>query len=108
MKLTTLPLLATLALGAAGTMAAAQDMEYLLINSTSATVLEFYTSPVDVDTWENDLLANADLMPGQQVTVTIGDGRTQCDYDVLFIFDDGEELTDTVNICELGSYELTE
>lgn len=36
----------------------------------------------------------------------IADGGSQCDYDVLFVFEDGQELTDTVNICDLNSYTL--
>ena len=88
--------------------AGAQDIEYLLTNNTSSTLLEFYTSPVDVDVWENDLLSDSDLNPGESAAVLIGDGRSQCDYDVYFVFEDGSEVTDTVNICELGSYELTE
>lgn len=108
MTLIRLPLVITLALGLSSVAASAQDIAYTLLNSTSTTVTEFYTSPVDVESWENDLLATTDLLPGESATVNIGDGRTQCDYDVLFVFEDGEQLTDTVNICDLASYELTE
>lgn len=108
MYLPKLPLAAALALGFAGTTASAQDIAYQLINSTDLTLIEFYTSPVDVETWESDLLADFDLGPGEDATVNIGDGRTQCDYDLLFVFDDGTELTDTVDICELASYELVQ
>jgi hypothetical protein len=76
--------------------AGAQDIEYLLTNNTSSTLLE------------NDLLSDSDLNPGESAAVLIGDGRSQCDYDVYFVFEDGSEVTDTVNICELGSYELTD
>jgi hypothetical protein len=108
MNLFRLPLATTLALGLTGAAASAQDIAYTLINNTSVAVAEFYTSPVDVESWESDLLATMDLEPGEQATVNIGDGRTQCDYDVLFVFADGEQLTDTVNICDLASYTLTE
>jgi hypothetical protein len=86
----------------------AQDVEYTLINSSSATLLEFYTSPVTDDTWGGDLLAFADIRPGAAGSVMIGDGRASCAYDLLFVFDDGTELTDTVDICRLASYELTD
>lgn len=108
MYLSKLPLAAALALGLAGTTATAQDIAYQLINSTDLTLIEFYTSPVDVDTWEFDLLADFDLHPGEDATVNIGDGRTQCAYDLLFVFDDGSQFTDTVDICELSSYELVQ
>lgn len=108
MKATNTLLATALALGLAATTAGAQDIQYALTNSTSAALLEFYTSPVDVDSWEDDLLATMDVMPGETVTVTIGDGRTQCAYDLMFVFEDGSEFTDTVDICELASYELVE
>jgi hypothetical protein len=108
MKATKALFASALMLGLSATAAAAQDVEYVLTNSTSATVLEFYTSPVDVSSWENDLLAQTDLMPGESVSVLIGDGREQCEYDVMFVFEDGSEFTDTVDICQLSSYELVE
>ncbi|NKX45571.1 hypothetical protein [Roseicyclus persicicus] len=101
-------LLAGAVLIAAATAASAQDVEYTLINSSSATVLEFYTSPVEDDMWGEDLLAMTDLLPGEQGSVLIADGSQSCVYDMLFLFDDGTELTDTVDICELASYQLTD
>jgi hypothetical protein len=86
----------------------AQDIEYTLINSSSSTVMEFYTSPVDVAEWEEDILGANVLPAGTMGTVTIADGRSQCDYDLMFIFEDGSELIDTVNICDLASYEITD
>jgi hypothetical protein len=108
MTLSKLTTAAALALGLAATAAVAQDIEYVLTNSTSATLIEFYTSPVDADSWENDLLADFDLEPGEFASILIGDGRTQCEYDLLFVFEDESEYTDTVDICELSSYELVE
>ncbi len=108
MNLKTLPFVAALSLGLAAGAATAQNIEYTLINSTSLTLVEFYTSPVDVDDWEDDLLGDGVLEPGTQGTVSIVDGRTQCDYDLLFVFEDESEFTDTVNICELSSYELVQ
>jgi hypothetical protein len=89
-------------------VAVAQDVEYTLLNSSSATLLEFYTSPVEDDMWGEDLLAEADVASGEGGTVTIADGGETCEYDLLFVFDDDTELTDTVDICDLASYELTD
>ncbi|NCO85302.1 MAG: hypothetical protein GW886_01560 [Rhodobacterales bacterium] len=86
--------------------AKAQDMDYELINNSGATLMEFYSSPADVGVWEDDILG-ADVLPdGSRASVTIADGRAQCDYDLRLVFDDGEVLEDTVNICELGSYTI--
>ena len=88
--------------------ASAQDVVYTLNNASSATLMEFYTSPTDVGDWENDLLGANVLPAGASGTVTIADGRSQCDYDLLFRFDDGTEMTDTVDICSLDSYTITD
>jgi hypothetical protein len=97
-----------LVLAATATTAIAQDVEYTLINNSSAAVLEFYTSPVTDDMWGPDLLATTDLLPGEAGSVLIGDGSDACEYDMLFLFSDGTELTDTVDICSMASYEITD
>ena len=91
---------------ASASAAVAQDIEYALQNSSSVALTEFYTSPTDDDSWGDDLLATTDLLPGEGGTVTIADGSESCEYDMLFVFEDGTELTDTVDICQMASYEL--
>ena len=88
------------------TPAMAQDMNFTLINQSGVTLVEFYASPVTVGDWEDDILGDQVLESGYSGQVIIADGRANCEYDFLMVFDDGEELTDTVNICELGSYTL--
>jgi hypothetical protein len=88
--------------------ALAQDVEYGLTNSSSLTLIEFYTSAVTDEDWGDDLLANVDVAPGVSGSVIIADGSESCDYDLLFVFEDGTEVSDTVDICELASYELTD
>lgn len=92
--------------GFAALPASAQDMQFQLINVSGFTVIEFYTSPVDVGDWEADILGSSVLPSGNKIFVNIADGRTQCDYDLQFVFDDGDVLYDTVDICELGSYTI--
>ncbi|BDW84084.1 MULTISPECIES: hypothetical protein [Roseicyclus] len=84
----------------------AQDVEYALLNSSSLALTEFYTSSTDDEEWGEDLLAATDLLPGEAGNVLIADGGESCEYDMLFIFEDGSELTDTVDICQMASYEL--
>lgn len=86
--------------------AIAQDVNYELINNSPLTLMEFYTSPVDVGSWENDILGADVLGSGEIGTVLIADGATACVYDLLFVFEDGQTLEDTVDICDLASYTL--
>lgn len=106
--LSRLPALAALALGLIASAAQAQDITYRLINNTSAALIEFYTSPSASDDWGPDLLAGGTLEPGETGNVVIADGQTHCEYDLGFVFEDGSEFADTVDICELASYELVQ
>ena len=89
--------------------AAAEDLVFTLDNETSADLTEFYTSPVNVNDWESDVLG-ADVLPaGSAIEITIADGRTQCNYDMKFVFTDGTTLEkDGVDLCNLDTYTLTD
>jgi hypothetical protein len=86
--------------------AMAQDVAYELYNDSALTVMEFYTSPANSDDWGPDILGSGVIAPGNSGVVTIADGGTECVYDILFVMEDGQELVDTVDICQLGSYTL--
>jgi hypothetical protein len=61
---------------------------------------------VSEPSWGEDLLGTAVLAPGESGTVTLFDASATCDFDVKFVFEDGQELLDQVNVCELASYTL--
>ena len=88
--------------------AMAQDVQYQLVNSSGLTLMEFYTSAVDEGTWGDDILGANVLAPGETGTVNIADGSAQCSYDLRFVFEDGSEVVETTNICEMSSFTLTE
>jgi hypothetical protein len=101
-------LIALLGLAFAGSVAA-EDLDFELTNATSGVITEFYASPADVDEWEEDILGADVLGAGESVSITIADGRTQCEYDMKFVFDDGSETTvDAEDLCETGSFTITE
>lgn len=100
------PLLLSLVLA---TPALAEDLEFSLINRSGATLNEFYASPSDVGDWEDDILGVDVLADGETARITIADGRTQCEYDLRFVWTDGDVVEDTgVNLCETGRYTLTD
>jgi len=86
--------------------ALAQDLTFELVNVSGYDLVEFYTSPVDVGAWEEDVFGAGVLPSGNAVDVTIADGRTQCVYDLRFVFADGEVLEDSADLCETGSYTI--
>ena len=89
--------------------AKAEDLVFMLTNKTGSTLERFYTSPVGVDDWEEDVFGNDVLEPGESVKITIRDGRAVCKYDLRFEFTEDSDLDtteDVQNLCEMGSYTL--
>ena len=72
-------------------------------------LVEFYASPPGVEEWEEDILVEDVLEPGDSVDVTIADGSEDCTYDFLAVFetDEGEPLEvahASIEVCEGQTY----
>lgn len=86
----------------------AEDLVFMLDNQSSFDIHEFYASPTNVGDWEEDILG-ADIVPaGDAVRVTIADGRDVCEYDLRVVFEDGDVLDDSSDLCATGSYTVTD
>jgi len=101
-----LPLAVAAVLVAAPAMA--DDLVFQLNNNSSFVVVELYASPSNVDEWEEDILGRDVLGAGESARVTIRDGRRTCEYDLKIVFDDGDEVTDTADLCETESYTVND
>jgi hypothetical protein len=88
--------------------AAAEDLTMTIVNTSSKGLAQFFTSPTEVDEWEEDVFGDGVLPSGNQVDVTIADGRTQCVYDLKFVMDDGQEITGTQDLCEGATFTLSD
>ena len=86
----------------------ADNLVFMLDNESSYDVLEFYASPTNVSSWENDILGSDILPSGEAVRVTIADGRTVCEYHLRIVFTDGDVIEDETDLCETGSYTITD
>jgi hypothetical protein len=102
--------LAALALVAGIAPAAAQTVEFTVINNSSYDLHYFYTTPSNENTWGEDLLGDTGVLSaGYQATATIGDGSDQCLYDFKFVMDGGAELIEpAIDICTLNSYTIND
>ncbi len=102
--------LAALALAAGVAPAAAQTVEFTVINNSSYDLHYFYTTPSNDNSWGSDLLGETGILEaGYQATATIGDGSDQCLYDFKFVMENGAELVEpSIDICELGSYTIND
>lgn len=98
------------ALSLAAGAAQAEDLVFTLKNGTNSVLNNFYASPTGVENWEDDIFGRQALGPGEEMEITIADGRTVCEYDMRFEFqgDDLDTTTDTQNLCELGEYTIHE
>ncbi|KKB78796.1 hypothetical protein VW35_09850 [Devosia soli] len=102
---------AVAALTLAGALpAAAQNVEFTLINNSSQALHYFYAAPSNTEDWGDDLLGDTGtLESGMQATTYIYDGSDQCLYDFRFETAEGGELEAyEVDICTLNSYTLTD
>jgi hypothetical protein len=100
-----------LALVTLPTAALAEDLTFQLTNQSSVTITNFYTSPANVEEWEEDVFGDAVFPSGNTVPVTIADGSDQCVYDMKFVAEDGSELIEPgIDLCALegGEYTLTD
>jgi hypothetical protein len=90
--------------------AAGDVVEFTLINASSQALHYFYAAPSTMAEWGNDLLGeDGTLEPGEQGTVTIGDGSDECEYDFRFESGKGAVLeVSQIDICSLNSYTLND
>jgi hypothetical protein len=109
MKLKSIVSAACLFAVSAAAPALAEDLIFMLDNTSSTGVNEFYASPVNVRNWEEDILGQDVLPSGDAVRITIADGRSVCEYDLRIVFEDSEVLEDAgVNLCDTGSYTVSD
>lgn len=89
----------------------AEDLVFTLNNQSSGAVNELYVSPLDSNSWEEDILGKDVLDSGQTATITIRNADGQCAWDVRIVYDDAS-VTDERNIdlCTLenGTYDVTD
>ena len=101
-----LPLAAAAAL--ASSPAIADDLVFSFVNNSNYVIVELYASPSNVGDWEEDILGTDVVGSGETVRVTIADGRRACEYDLRIVFDDGDVVEDSTDLCETGSYTVTD
>lgn len=92
----------------APSVAHADDLVFSFENQTSYAIVELYASPSNVEGWEEDILGRDILEAGEAASVTIADGRRACEYDLRVVFEDGDVIEDTTDLCETESYTITE
>lgn len=95
---------AAAALALMATPALAEDLQITVKNNTSTTLTELYVSHVGTNSWEENIL-DGTVDSGEDLAVTIADGRTTCEYDIKAVFEDGGKAEfRNQNLCNTTTF----
>ncbi|MBI1417703.1 MAG: hypothetical protein GC146_10820 [Limimaricola sp.] len=87
---------------------AAVDRHVRIVNHTNRTIYRFYGSNVGTNSWEEDILGQDVLLPGQSVNINFNDGSRYCNFDFKIVFADGSSAVESnINVCRVGTYTLS-
>lgn len=81
-------------------------------NNTTYTMSEFYASSSDSSSWDtsNNLLAGQTVAPGQATTITIADGLSACNYDLMAVLYGATQhaYQYRINACDDGRWTISQ
>ena len=99
-------LLATLTLSLlAPESATAQDRRVRIVNASNITLNNFYASNTQRKNWEEDILGNSVLRPGQSATININDGSGACMFDFRAVMAYGRKVESYgMNVCQISAW----
>ena len=82
------------------TSAHADNLDFTLVNKTGYVINEVYVSSVSTKDWEEDVMGRDILERNDSVHIQFEKGSKGCYWDMLVIYDDGEEvICDNLNLC---------
>jgi hypothetical protein len=91
----------------AATAADGKNRKVLVENISTQTLRELYASPITAKTWEEDLLGQRTLTPGQSISANIDNGTTECNYDLKAVMANGtEHVKRGVNVCAISKWTI--
>lgn len=83
------------------------DLDFTLINKTGYTISEVYVSSVATDDWEEDVMGRDELGNGERVHITFGKRSKGCEWDMMVVYDDGEEAVwHALDLCTISAVTL--
>jgi hypothetical protein len=89
--------------------AEALDRRVKIINNTSQIMVKFQASNRDSRSWEEDILGDDILKPGQTVNININDGKGYCVFDFRATFKGGQTVVRRgINVCRVASWTIND
>jgi hypothetical protein len=87
----------------------ALDRRVKVINNSSSIMTKFQASNKASKSWEEDILGDDVLKPGQSVMVNINDGTGYCVFDLRATFKGGATVVRrNINICQVASWTIND
>jgi hypothetical protein len=88
---------------------AQQNREVVLVNNSSSKICRFHASNTNRDKWEEDILGDRVLRPGQKMRINIDDGTGSCWFDFKTVLCDGTSIVrESINVCKTGRYTIND
>jgi len=76
-----------------------------MVNNTDYTIRRMYGSNQQAQTWQEDVLGDNVLSPGQSVVVNWDDNTCSCLFDFKVVYSDGDTSTKGgVNVCSVSQF----
>ena len=104
----TLAAIASAALLFAAQAALAGKQDFTIVNKTGYTINELYVSSAKSDDWGSDVLGRDTLPSGESGDITFESGTRGCKWDLMVVYDDGEEAVwdDAFDLCSIRAITL--
>jgi hypothetical protein len=86
-----------------------KDRHVTIQNASTQAINNFYASPVTSTTWEEDLLGDRTIPPGQNTVANIDNGTNECNYDLMAVMANGRQvIRRAVNICTVRRWVVSD
>lgn len=87
--------------------AEAADRRMKVINKSDYPMIKFQASNTKRKSWEEDILGDKTLLPGQSVVVNLDDGSGSCMFDLRAVFEGNRKAEKrNVNVCTTTSWTI--
>lgn len=88
-----------------GSSSVALDRHVLINNQTGRTIWSIHGSRTTTNSWEEDILGQHVLQPGQSANINFNDGTGACMFDFRFVFRNGQSIEHYgINVCTTATY----
>src|SRR5687767_13167560 len=89
-KIATVAAVCALSLTLAGSAFAKGKQDFTLHNETKLEIVEVYVSAANVDNWEEDVLGDDTLSPGEEVDISFNSKEKADKWDLKVVDDNGK------------------